>query len=152
MASGDIGLDDLENKPVLRLSSARIDLGSLRPLSKNFHLAKIILQSPELSVRRGKTGKINLQSLVGQEAETATQKDATTVSTPGKDSGLPLVVIDQFQIQQGKLSFNDDMPAEPVTLNVNDLTLQVDNLSTAKGSKGMLSLSLALEKQGSTFP
>jgi len=146
---GDIGLDDLENKPILRLSSARIDLGSLRPLSKNFHLAKIILQSPELSVRRGKTGKINLQSLVGQEAETATQKDAKTVSTPSKDSGLPLVVIDQFQIQQGKLSFNDDMPAEPVTLNVNDLTLQVDNLSTAKGSKGMLSLSLALEKQGS---
>ena len=144
----NIGLDDLENKPILRLSSARIDLGSLKPFSKDFHVAKVILQSPELAVRRSKAGKINFQSLVGQEAEMPTKNEPTSVPPPNKGSGLPLVTIDQFQIQQGKLSFYDDMPAEPVTLNVSNLMFQGDNLSTAKGSKGMLSLSLALENQG----
>ena len=144
----NIGLDDLENKPILRLSSAHIDLGSLKPFSKDFHVAKVILQSPELAVRRSKAGKINFQSLVGQEAEMPTKKETTSVPPPNKGSGLPLVTIDQFQIQQGKLSFYDDMPAEPVTLNVSNLMFQGDNLSTAKGNKGMLSLSLALEKQG----
>jgi len=147
----DIGLDDLENKPILRLSSLNIDLGTLKPLSKNFRIAKVILQSPEVAVKRGKDGKINLQSLVGEEPKGATPKEATTTaSTPSKDSGPPLLlVVDQFQILDGKLSFNDAMPAEPVTLNVSNLMLQCDNLSTAKDSKGMLSLSLALEKQGS---
>jgi len=147
----DIGLDDLENKPILRLSSLNIDLGTLKPLSNNFHIAKVILQSPEVAVKRGKDGKINLQSLVGEEAKEPTPKEATTTaSTPRKDSGSPLLLlVDQFQILDGKLSFNDAMPAEPVTLNVSNLMLQCDNLSTAKGSKGMLSLSLALEKQGS---
>jgi len=147
----DIGLDDLENKPIIRLSSVKIDLGSLNPLSKNFHIARVILQSPELAVKRGKDGKINLQSLVGEETKNATPKEeTTTLSTPSKDSGAPLsMLVDRFQIQEGKLSFHDAVPAEPVTLNVSNLMFQGDNLSTAKGSKGMLSLSLALEKQGS---
>ena len=149
IALRNISLDDLENNPLVRLSSARVDLGSLKPFSKNFHIAQVILQSPELSVRRGKTGEINLQTLIGQEAQLENPKEATTVSTRTKDSALPLVVIDQFQIQQGKLFFHDDLPAEPVNLNVRDLTIQGDSLSTAKGSKGMLSLSLAVEKQGS---
>ena len=145
----DLGLDDLENKPLLRLSSVSVDLGSLKPFSKNFHIAKVILQSPELAVRRSKAGKINFQSLVGQEAQMPAKNEATSVPSPPKDSGLPLVVVDQLQIQQGKLSFYDDMPAEPVTLNLSNLMFQGDNLSTAKESKGMLSLSLAVEKQGS---
>ena len=149
IALRNISVDDLENNPLVRLSSARADLSSLKPFSKNFHIAKVILQSPEVAVKRGKDGKINLQSLVGPPAETPVNNEAPSNPPPAKTSESPVVVIDQVQIQQGKLSFNDDMPAEPVTLNVNDLTLQVDNLSTAKGSKGILSLSLALEKQGS---
>ena len=145
----NISVDDLENKPLLRLSSASIDLGSLKPLSKNFHVTKVILQSPEVAVKRGKEGKINLLSLVGQETKTPVQNEAAGTPPAAKPGESPLVVIDQFQIQQGKLSFNDAVPAEPVILNINDLTLQVDKLSTAKGSKGMLSLTLALEKQGS---
>ena len=144
----DIGLDDLENKPILRLSSVNIDLGSLKPLSKNFHIAKVILQSPDVAVKRGKDGKINLQSLVGEETKSATPKEATTPSTPNKDSGGPLLLVDRFQILDGKLSFYDAAPAEPVTLNINNLTLQGDNLSTAKENQGTISLALALEKQG----
>ena len=149
IALRNLSVDDLGNKPLVRLSSARVDLGSLKPLSKNFHIAKVIIQSPELGVRRSKAGEINFKSLVGQEGEMPAKKEPTSVSPPNKGGELPLVVIDQFQIQQGKLSFSDDMPAEPVTLNVSSLMLQGDNLSTAKGSKGTLSLSLALEKQGS---
>jgi hypothetical protein len=136
----DIGLDDLENKPILRLSSLNIDLGTLKPLSKNFHIAKVILQSPEVAVKLGKDGKINLQSLVGEEAKEPTPKEATTTaSTPSKDSGRPLLlVVDQFQIFDGKLSFYDATPAEPVTLNVSNLMLQCDNLSTAKEAKARL--------------
>lgn len=151
IALRNISVDDRENNPLVRLSSARADLSSLKPFSKNFHIAKVILQSPELAVKRGKNGKINLQSLVGEETKDVTPKEATTTtSTPSKDSGGPLLlVVDQFQILDGKLSFYDAVPAEPVTLNLSNLIFQGDNLSTAKGSKGMLSLSLAVEKQGS---
>ncbi len=151
IALRNISLDDLENNPLVRLPSARADLGSLKPFSKNFHIAKVILQSPEVAVKRGKDGKINLQSLVGEETKGATPKEETTTpSTPSKDSGGPLLlVVDQFQIHDGKLSFYDATPAEPVTLNLSNLMLQGDNLSTAKKSKGTISLALALEKQGS---
>jgi acylphosphatase len=48
----------------------------------------------------------------------------------------------------GKISFSDFTPSEPVTMTAKNLDLKVEKISTAKNSKGKLSLSLLLNKKG----
>jgi len=144
----DININDLKDEPIFRLSSAHIDLGSLRPLSNDFHITKITIYSPELLLQRDKNGAINLQSLVEQQAKISTPEKKITYPSPSKKAEFPYVMLDQFQIQGGKLFFLDEMPVEAVHLTMDNLNLQADSLSTVKESKGNIDFSLELDKQG----
>jgi len=119
----DININDLKDEPIFRLSSAHIDLGSLRPLSNDFHITKITIYSPELLLQRDKNGAINLQSLVEQQAKISTPEKKITYPSPSKKAEFPYVMLDQFQIQGGKLFFLDEMPVEAVHLTMDNLNL-----------------------------
>ncbi|HWT82102.1 MAG TPA: DUF748 domain-containing protein, partial [Candidatus Methylomirabilis sp.] len=70
---GDIGLRDLvvvdkQGGPVVQIPTLSLGLASVEPLVRKVHLAKVILQSPELTVRREKTGITNLETLLPRPA------------------------------------------------------------------------------------
>ena len=66
---GDVGLrevavDDTQGGPVVRIPKLGVGLASIEPLIRKVHLAKVSLESPELTVRREKTGITNLETLL----------------------------------------------------------------------------------------
>ena len=80
---GDVGLrelavDDKQGGPVVRIPRLGVGLASVEPLGRKVHLSKIALESPELTVRREKTGITNLETLLPKPAPT--QKPAEKAS------------------------------------------------------------------------
>jgi hypothetical protein len=159
VAIKNIAMDDLGKNPLVRLGSCEIALGTIQPFTPTAHLAKISLKGLEINAKRDKSGQINFASLVGEEAKepregkdkktAVAKKTAAQKATPkAEKSPLPDVKLDEFQIEQGTVSFRDQLPGEPADLKITDFTMKAGNLSTAKNSTSDLSLTLVLNKTG----
>jgi len=62
-----LALDDLRGNKILRIPSLTVNLASVEPLVPHVHLSQIVLDNPQLLIRRDKKGNINLLNLVGQD-------------------------------------------------------------------------------------
>jgi uncharacterized protein involved in outer membrane biogenesis len=138
----NIAVNDQQNKPLLKLPLFSISIAPSRPIEKFIHLSKVSIQSPGLEIRRDGKGTLNVQALLAEKGETKPAPGKAEDSTPFS------LDIDEVQLTGGKISFSDLTPSEPVTMTAKNLDLRVEKISTAKNSKGKLSLSLLLNKRG----
>jgi uncharacterized protein involved in outer membrane biogenesis len=138
----NIVVNDQQNKPLLRLPLLSISIAPSRPIEKFIHLSKLSIQSPGLEIQRDGKGTLSIQTLFPETGETKPAPKKVEASTPFS------LDIDEVQLTGGKISFFDLTPSEPVTMTVKNLDLKVEKISTAKNSKGKLSLSLLLNKRG----
>jgi len=133
-----IAVDDLAEKPLLRLPAVQAVMAGLMPLTGEIHLAKIVVDSPEIHVRRDAEGNLNLLSLFPKKEE------------PEEEKGYKAVVdMDSLLVDKGTVHYEDVKPAEPVRLLLSDIRLTGLNLSTAPGREGKAVLEVALPKKGS---
>jgi len=150
LALNDIALDEMSGQALLRLPALRIALGDVAPLDRTYHLAKLVLTSPELHVRRDKQGKINLLGLFPPKTEQSPAQITTPESSGEPPAGNKILVdLDTLLIEKGKLHYEDHKPATPVNLSLPDYQLTGLNLSTAPGKEGKATLNVTLPKQGS---
>jgi uncharacterized protein involved in outer membrane biogenesis len=138
----NIAVNDQQNKPLFRLPLLSISIAPSRPIEKFIHLSKLSIQSPGLEIQRDGKGTLNIQTLFRETGEIKPAPKKVEDSTPFS------LNIDEVQLTGGKISFSDLTPSEPVTMTVKNLDLKVEKISTAKNSKGKLSLSLLLNKRG----
>ncbi|PWB47949.1 MAG: hypothetical protein C3F12_03105 [Candidatus Methylomirabilota bacterium] len=151
-----LSVSDAKNRPLLTLPLLDVALAPTEPIARRFHAASVILDSPELFIRRDPPGTMNIQNLLPQDSGTPT--DATT-----QEASNPAVVdIDTFQLNKGRVSFSDAAvgafnakkdadersPAEPVSVVAQDITMRADNLTTGSERQGTAVLSLKLNKGG----
>lgn len=136
----DLALDDKTGNPVLRLPTLDVGLASVEPLVRKAHLSKISLQSPELTVRRGKTGVTNLETLLPKQTPPREPADKTT------SSGEPVVLdVDEIRIAGAKVLFSDQSTSMPFKTTLAPIDLTVLQLSTRPDAKGTYSLALKTE-------
>jgi len=138
----NIVVNDQQNKPLFRLPLLSISIAPSRPIEKFIHLSKLSIQSPGLEIQRDGKGTLNIQTLFPETGEKKPAPKKVEDSTPFS------LDIDEIQLTGGKISFSDLTPSEPVITTVKNLDLRVEKISTAKNSKGKLSLSLLLNKKG----
>jgi hypothetical protein len=165
----NIAVNDLQKRPMARLPSITVSIASIEPLLKSARVSKVAIISPDLNVKREEDGTVNLASL-GTEGKETSRKDMasrkakentslkavskTPERTPEKtkaktDEGPDFnAVVDEFLIEKGKVSFRDLAAPHQVDGSVTNLNLKCNNIATAKGSKGTLTLSLVLNKKG----
>ena len=146
VALRDFVLQDRKKNPVAGLKRLDVVMAALEPLQSKFHFAKIALDSPELNVRRGKDGVINLTTLAERkkgEGKPAAGPETKPASDP---EALPTLILDEFDLKGGKIAYRDDVPAEPVNSLIQDLSIKGENISTLKDSRGKLSLSMDLNR------
>ena len=146
VALRDFVLQDRKKNPVAGLKRLDVVMAALEPLQSKFHFAKIALDSPELNVRRGKDGVINLTTLAERkkgEGKPAAGPETKPASDP---EALPTLILDELDLKGGKIAYRDDVPAEPVNSLIQDLSIKGENISTLKDSRGKLSLSMDLNR------
>ena len=143
---GDVGLrelavDDKGGKPVVRIPTLGVGLAAVEPLVRKVHLAKISLQSPELTVRREKTGTINLETLLPKPAA-APQSAEKTPAPAGESLALD---VDEISIAGAKVLFSDLSTGLPFKTVLDPIDVKVLQLSNRPDTKGSYSLTLATE-------
>jgi uncharacterized protein involved in outer membrane biogenesis len=134
-----IALEDGQNKPLLRLPLLDISIAPSEPLSKNIHLSKISIQSPELEIRRDEKGMLNVQSLFPETKETKPPPKKEEPTTPFS------LDIDEVQLISGKVFFSDLSGSKPFKTILNPIELKVDHFSNGKDKKSAYTLSLLSE-------
>jgi uncharacterized protein involved in outer membrane biogenesis len=134
-----ISIDDAKKNSLLRLPMLGISIADSEPLSQKIHLSKVLIESPELEIRREKNGDINLQSLIPEQ-----EKSEPTAEK--KEAQAPFSVeIDEIQMAGGKLSFADFSQSRPFKTILNPVDLKAEHLSNGKDKKSAFSLAMKTE-------
>jgi len=143
-----INFADEKKNPRLKVEGVDLEIASVKPLEDLFHLTKINIRSPEVTMRRTKDGKIDIVTISSLIFGGAQQKGDTKPSQTAKDKKPMSVLIDVWKSNNGKARFLDTMPDEPVTIEIKNAEIEAKNISLSKGSKADLQLSFLLGKSG----
>ena len=142
-----IVLNDMQNNKIISLPSLSVNMTSVEPLVPNIRLAEIVIQSPELVIRRDKQGEINLLNLVQKQTKKEkTIAKETTAPASAKKTELKFR-LDNFLIDKADITFIDAKPYQPVNVHIIPLRLKAANLSLEKGAQGNIDLALTLDKK-----
>jgi len=149
----NLSIADLKGAPVLRLPSLSVGIGSLEPLARRAKLDNVVISSPEVSLVRGKSGALNVVSLLpdreGEDAADKAKRDGKAKTEEEEKPGSPFSVeVGELRLAGGKVSFTDLTPEDPVTVRISPLDVTAENLSTGKDSRGKVTLKAAVNRTG----
>ena len=133
-----IKVTDLKGNPIVSLPAFQISFAPSDLSARKIHLAKVMLQSPELNISRDRSDKINLLSLIPEKK--------TNGELPDKESTQFSLDADHIQVADGKIEFSDSKSI-PFKTTLENIELGIDNLSTAPDKKATAHLSLQTESK-----
>ncbi|MBA4391693.1 MAG: hypothetical protein C0399_12270, partial [Syntrophus sp. (in: bacteria)] len=157
--TGDIAftkltVNDATNKPLLNLPELNISLHSIEPLAGRIRLAKVSIQSPEIMLSRDENGALNIPGIAPEKQMGRTDKKgdrprevAEKIQEKGEGGSLQFL-LDNFELNNGKVIFQDFSFDDPVRIAVEQMEMKGENISLAKDSKGTFFTSLVLNKKG----
>jgi len=148
VALRDFALQDRKKNAIAALKRLDVVMTAVEPLQSKFHFAKIAIDSPELNVRRAKDGTVNLLTLAPPKKEEQEKPASAKAGAESKaeEKPLPTLILDDFDLKNGKITYRDEMPPDPVNSLIQDLNIKGEKISTVKDSQGKLSVSMDLNK------
>lgn len=135
---------DFATIPALSVKNTDLDL-----INKEVSVGEVAAQKGSLLVRRYSDGRLNVTTLFPEPP-----KPGPSASSPGEKSvDRPvekpwLIKIGKVSLDQYSARVEDRSTAEPVNFIADGINLSAENLSTAKGQKGNISLALRLNQKG----
>jgi len=132
--------EEFLNIPNLTVQNTGLDLNK-----KEVSVGDFSTQKGAILVRRLKDGKLNLQTLF-PEAEKKEEKP--TQENAGQPENPWVVNLGKISVEDYQIKAEDQIPAEPVTMMIDEIQVKASNLSTAEGQKGNVSLGLRLNQKG----
>ncbi|MBT3066096.1 DUF748 domain-containing protein [Rhodoferax sp. U11-2br] len=125
--------------------------------ARSVNLGSVKLSQPNARLVRDAAGRwmyedwFKVQSPAPQPVTAAASTKAAKTAKPPSADKPWLLSVDRLQLEQGTLSLLDRAPAQPVRLELSDLSLQLKKLSTASRAPFDISLSTRL-RHGHTEP
>jgi hypothetical protein len=151
MTARKVNLDDLQKKPLLRMPSLEIGIVSIDPFVPAVHLSSAVASSPEVVVKRDKTGGVNLSALISKIPDNTKSSDIKKslkiASGKAEEEPLPKIDIDELRIKDGSIVFQDFTPDEPVSFHISDLMVAGEKISTQKNSISPITLTMLINKK-----
>ncbi len=139
-----------ENEDFLRIPNISIKNTDMDVTKKELKIGSFFTQKGEIFVKRLRNGEIDLLKLTPPPPTPAAAppKGGRAEEKPKEPEKPWLISLKQMSVDNYTIRVEDRTPSEPVTIAAENLKLRGDNISTAKNSKGKLSLSLLLNKKG----
>jgi len=151
-AEGDVILRDVrvtgkDKSPMVRLPMVKAAIFPSDLVARDFHLAALLVQDPEIDASMDRNGTLNLLALNPQEEkerEAGDKKEATAPKEEpeGKDQ---LFTLDSFRLSGGKVRFADASRASPFKTALGDVRVDVNGLTTGQGKKADALVSFSTE-------
>jgi uncharacterized protein involved in outer membrane biogenesis len=132
-----------EREPFLYLPSAAVTDGEVDLGARAVTLGEVRVIAPSVAINRERDGTINATRLL------KTAKGTQAKPTQGEEDTPWTVTLRSLVLERGTLTFEDRAVAPPVKFALAPLEVTGENLSTAKGAKGMLATHTVINKRGS---
>jgi hypothetical protein len=144
----EVVLNDENNNPVLSLPLLNLSIASLEPLARKLHITKLLLDSPQIDLKRGETGALTILSLVPAETKAPSAAPQPQPAEAKKPDEPFQMRVEFAEITKGKVTFQDQsVPGNPV-IKIENMVLKGEDISLAKGSRGKFELSCLLNGKG----
>ncbi len=139
-----------ENEDFLKIPTFSIKETELNMTKKELKIGVFATQKGELSIKRLNNGDVNVLKLTpspsAPQEPSSEEKGNEIKSKPPEKPWL--VSLRNMSVDQYTIQVEDQTPSQPVTITAQDFKFKGENISTAKNTKGKLSLSLLLNKKG----
>jgi uncharacterized protein involved in outer membrane biogenesis len=155
IALDTIDVEDSAGNRFLRLPLLDLSIASSDLFSRKIRFSSILVQSPEIGLRRDKNGKINLPSLspdrrawkaVVKSEEREGEKAKEIGREKEKASGFSIEA-DTIRLTGGNVDFHDLSGSKPFRTTFSPVNIEINHFSNADQEKSAYVLSLATESQ-----
>ncbi len=145
--TGDLVLNNIEavdvkGNPLILLPSINISIASSELISRNIHLSKVLLQSPEIHVVRAKDRKLNMQRLISEK------RSEVPVERKEEDASSIVIEADEIGVSDGTVIFSDLSLEKNFETSLEKINFEAQNFSTVKDRKAVVSLAFELGNKG----
>ena len=139
-----------ENEDFLKIPTFSIKETDLNMTKKELKIGVFATQKGELLIKRLANGDMNVLKLV---APSSVPNETVPKERSPADKAEPpekpwLVSLKNMSVDNYTIRVEDQTTSEPVTLTAKNIKVKGENISTAKNSKGRLTLSLLLNEKG----
>ncbi len=145
--SGDIALtkivvQDLAGAPVLGLPALRVAIGSLEAIGRKADVRSVAVEGVEVHLARLKNGDINLMKLAPELSPSESKAAAASPADPF------VFTVGEIKLSDGKVHVNDEVPAKPYRVVLQNIAATVQGLSNAPAAKAAVKLGFDTDAKG----
>ena len=138
-----------ENAEFLKIPNLSIKETELNLTKKEMKVGLFSTQKGDVLIKRLKNGEIDALKLTPPPpVSNEPREEIKSIEKPKEQEKPWLILLKQISVDNYKIVVEDQAPSEPVNLIVQNLKLRGEAISTAKNSKGNLTLSLLLNEKG----
>lgn len=141
-----------DKRPMLHLPLVKVAISPSDPVSREFRLASLTVNDPEVDAAIDRGGRLNLLALSPRNEGGNGNPDRAGPSESGAESagtGLKMSV-ETVRLTGGKIRFSDASRGIPFRTDLSGIRIDVDRLGTEKGKTADVLLSF-LTEAGETF-
>ncbi len=138
--------EDFLSIPTFEVKDGEVDLGK-----REIKIGEMATDKGQVRVRRDKSGAVNVLALLAPAGPPvpAGPKAAKVAKAPKTAEKDWVVTLKRVSAERYAVVLQDLQPEEPVKLLASNMRLRGENISTAKKTRGKVSLSLVLNNKGS---
>jgi uncharacterized protein involved in outer membrane biogenesis len=124
-----------DNAPMIWLPRFHLAISPSDVIARDFRIAGITVEDPEIDVALDRNGKLNLSALsIDKKREIAGNKNEKEgAAGAAGDKPASRVSVESFRLAGGKVRFSDQSRAEPFRTTLNGIRIEADHLDTEKG-------------------
>ncbi len=153
----DLQVVDETKAPLIAARAVHVAAGSLEPLASVFHFDEIRLDQPVVNVVREKSGELSIErTFASPEPAASAASEAAAASAPAGAAAAPAkpaapldLSIKHFALNDGTLTADDRVPAQPVSLGLAHLNVALDDFSTLAKTPARYSVNTGFPQGGS---
>lgn len=148
IVSGRAGINaltvtDEQDRVLLTLPRLELGIESIDVFGKSAILSRLVLQSPDVHLRRDKRGTLNMQSLVpGRTPEPAAPDQPSAPSHASKEDRPFHIRVTEAQVADGTVSFVDEATDRPFQTTLRTIAVAVHHFSTEPSQAAEVDVSL----------
>ncbi|MCC6543057.1 MAG: DUF748 domain-containing protein [Nitrospirae bacterium] len=139
----EVSTEGRDGSPLINLPLLNIVIATPDVMSSEFHFAKVLLDSPEIYAVRFKNGTLNLHSFIPDA------KGNTSVEKTAYRDNPVQISIDDIQIKEGMILFEDRLPENKFSARLNHINIHSTGFSTEKDHSTLIDASLQTESRES---
>ena len=145
--SGDVllkklAVTDLNKRPVFGFDALNVSIASAEPFERRISFSNIILESPNLTLARNRSGALSIFNFMPVHSGPVRQVRA---SETGPAVPAASVEAGNIEMRNGVIKFSDAGAARPFTTTLRDIEVRVSHFSSLKDKRTAFSTSLMTE-------